>query len=420
MQQNGGRQQNDWDWFSEACPMFLGWKMNLSYSVHQRRFQIHSDAFTYIPHIGSSFSVGKKSLEVNLWSPWCLAAPRISTWSWELKRRPARATSRRPTERSPWFIIQTRAEIQRNSNRSTVPMSYWETDKKERRSTKPTRHPKTNQKKCLPKSSGWSKPKRKGKKTPGRDKHSWRREPRREQRKLPRLGRRHGKLRDLRSALSSRRRASAQASHHAPADPVVSRTTGSAGAWCTKPRAQQCCSKGECKGRGPVVALLLSVRSLRTLRRRAPPEDEMQEPAPAAAAAWPFVTADSLRFFQGPQKTLLRWVQRKRTRFGPSFACWAQSGTLKREARLELRPTVGATDFVAPLIWCLFQIDPKRLIRIQTHVKPTVDKQSLYSLVITFKRWPLNWLINQLSSHLEPGGDRPEPKIRSSQVAKVL
>ena len=195
---------------------------------------------------------------------------------------------------------------------------------------------------------------------------------------------------------SSRRRASAQASHHAPADPVVSRTTGSAGAWCTKPRAQQCCSKGECKGRGPVVALLLSLRSLRTLRRRAPPEDEMQEPAPAAAAAWPFVTADSLRFFQGPQKTLLRWVQRKRTRFGPSFACWAQSGTLKREARLELRPTVGATDFVAPLIWCLFQIDPKRLIRIQTHVKSTVDKQSLYSLVITFKRWPLNWLIQSI------------------------
>ena len=42
MHQNGDRQQNDWDWFSEACPMLLGWKMNLSYSVHIR------DIFRYV------------------------------------------------------------------------------------------------------------------------------------------------------------------------------------------------------------------------------------------------------------------------------------------------------------------------------------------------------------------------------------
>ncbi len=45
--------------------------------------------------------------------------------SWELTRVPARATSRRPTERS-------RAVIQRNSRRSTEPMWYWEIHQKEK------------------------------------------------------------------------------------------------------------------------------------------------------------------------------------------------------------------------------------------------------------------------------------------------
>ena len=82
----------------------------------------------------------------------------------------------------------------------------------------------------------------------------------------------------------------------------------------------------------------------------------------------------ALQTFAVPQKSK-RWRPAGQVTLS---RLWSKSHGLRGTARLNL---------AAPRSRCLFHIDPMRLIRIQMHLKLTVDKQSQYSFVVTFEYW---------------------------------
>ncbi len=151
--------------------------------------------------------------------------------------------------------------------------------------------------------------------------------------------------------------------------------------WPRGSRKGTCCSKGECKGRGPVLALLLSVRRC----------------------------------------TSRRWDAGSSTSgSGCSTFCHSRSIWFSQDKAIPVAAKVSAEEedpfwsyllcMMGTVFGCCMNSDRQwatDLIRIQMHVKLTVHKQSQYSLVVTFKRWLLHWL--------NPAVIVRSKKIRSSQ-----
>ena len=259
-----------------------------------RYIKMHSHTF----HVLAQVSALEKSLLklINLWSPWCLAAPRISTGSWKGGQH-ERHQEGLPNAR----LDSSSREGRRYREIQTDQPCLWVTERPTRKNDdqpSPGGIQRPIKKNVCQKVQDGASQSAKAKKTPGRDKHSWRRKPRREQRKLPRLGRRHGKLRDLPSTLRHMGAAAEglQHKHHImlPLTPW-----GSAGAWCdgfANHGLSSAAAKVSAKEEGPFWPFFVSARRCGCIFEHW--EDEMQEPAPAR----PSVTADSLGSSKDPRR----------------------------------------------------------------------------------------------------------------------